>query len=161
MEFITIFEILHKQKIRYLLCGGLAVSIYGIPRTTADVDLLVDFERENVTKFINTLKVISYINSLPFSLELLIDDKVREEYINTKNLIAYSFFNSSKNTFLIDVLVKTPFAFSEMWERKEIRTINGIDINLISLNDLITMKEIAGRTQDKNDIALLSQLLKK
>lgn len=160
MEFLTLFEILQKQNIRYLLCGGLAVSIYGIPRTTADIDLLIDFEKENVSKFITALRTISYINSLPFSLETLVDEKLREEYIEQRNLIAYSFFNSGKNTFLIDVLVKQPFDFKDMWERKETREFNNVTINLLSVKDLIFMKENTKRVQDENDVLLLSKLRK-
>jgi len=161
MEFLNLFELLQKQNIRYLLCGGLAVSIYGIPRTTADIDLLIDFEKENVSRFINTLKTISYVNTLPFSLEILVNEKTREDYIEHKNLIAYSFFNSRKNTFLIDVLVKQPFDFNDIWARKETREYENVIINLLSINDLILMKEKVNREQDKEDVILLSKLIRK
>ena len=97
---------------------------------------------------------------MPFSLDILIDEKTREEYVREKNLIAYSFFNSGKNTFLIDVLVKQPFDFKSMWERKETREFNKVTINLLSVEDLIFMKENTKRIQDENDVVLLSKLKK-
>ncbi len=159
MEFLELFDALYKREVRYLLCGGLAVSIYGIPRNTADIDLLVDFEKENLTRFLNAMKLISYVGSLPFSIEILADQIERHKLIEQKNLIAYSFFNSAKNTFLVDVLVKTPVLFGELWERKAVRKYKEIPINLIAVKDLIKLKEQAGREQDKQDIALLSKLL--
>ena len=50
MEYSLLFEQLEKQKIRYLLCGGMAVNIYGIPRMTADIDLLLDFNEDNIER---------------------------------------------------------------------------------------------------------------
>ena len=43
MEYLELFSKLEQFKVRYLICGGLAVNIYGIPRMTADIDLLLDF----------------------------------------------------------------------------------------------------------------------
>jgi len=67
MEFLQLFELLDHRKVRYLICGGLAVSIYGIQRTTADIDLLVDFDKENLTSFLSTIKPLSYVGSSRFS----------------------------------------------------------------------------------------------
>jgi len=43
MEYLQLFKKLSEEQVRYLICGGLAVNIYGIPRMTADIDLLLDF----------------------------------------------------------------------------------------------------------------------
>ena len=43
MEYLELFSKLEQFKVRYLICGGLAVNIYVIPRMTADIDLLLDF----------------------------------------------------------------------------------------------------------------------
>ncbi|PMP95451.1 MAG: hypothetical protein C0169_05450, partial [Thermodesulfobacterium geofontis] len=51
-----ILKILYLNKIRYLLCGGLAVNLYGIPRTTVDLDLIIDLSHENLKNFILTMK---------------------------------------------------------------------------------------------------------
>ena len=161
MEFLQLFEILSKRNVRYLLCGGLAVNIYGIPRSTADIDLLVDFEEKNIEEFLSTMQFLSYISSLPFSLKILINKEERDRITKEKNLIAYSFFNSEKNTVSVDVLVQFPISFEAMWQKREIRTLNSLEINLVSIEDLITMKTATGRNQDEKDIQLLSQLLKK
>jgi len=36
------------KKVRYLLAGGIAVNLYGIERATADIDIIVDLEDDNL-----------------------------------------------------------------------------------------------------------------
>ena len=51
MEIKKIFDVLNQYNVKYLVCGGLAVNIYGIPRMTADIDLLLDFEDNNISNW--------------------------------------------------------------------------------------------------------------
>jgi hypothetical protein len=159
MEFLELFRLLDERKVRYLICGGLAVSIYGIQRTTADIDLLVDFDKENLTNFLSAMKLLSYVGALPFSLEILANEQERKGLIEKKNLIAYSFYNSRKNTFLIDVLIKVPFSFQELWEKRTERSFGTTIINIVGITDLIELKKIAGREQDEKDVLLLSKFI--
>jgi hypothetical protein len=160
MEFFELFELLFKKNIRYLLCGGLAVSIYGIPRSTADIDLLIDFDEENVLNFLSAMKILSYQPNLPIALETLINEKDRSNLIESKNLIAYSFFNSRRNTFSLDILVKSPIPFNELWDRRETKMTGNTPVSLVSIPDLILLKQASGRLQDENDVVLLTKLLK-
>lgn len=160
MEFLNLFDLLYKQQVRYLLCGGLAVNIYGVPRSTADIDILVDFEEGNINNFLTAMKVHSYTGLLPFSLQVLVDSNSRQKMISENNLIAYSFFNSRNNVLSLDVLVNSPLPFDVMWERKETRTIGQTQVYIVSIEDLIFMKNASGRTQDIQDIQLLSNLIR-
>ncbi len=68
MEYLELFKRLSQQKIRYLICGGLAVNIYGIPRMTADIDLLLDFTDDNIEKFETAIKLLMYQSVFPISI---------------------------------------------------------------------------------------------
>lgn len=160
MEYIKIFELLEKRNIRYLICGGLAVNIYGIPRMTADIDILLDFEEENVLKFENVMKQLSYLSSVPVKLNLMINEDERKKLVNDKNMLVYSFYNSVSGFMTLDVLMDTPITFAEMWNDKEVRKSGDIEFKLVSIEHLIMMKTYANRQQDKSDIILLSKLLK-
>ncbi len=161
MEHSKLFEQLYKQKIHYLVCGGLAVNIYGIPRMTADIDILLDFEDENVNKFETAMKLLSYFSAVPVSLKIMIDKNEREKIIREKNMIAYSFFNSRSGVMALDVLVDVPIAFDELWNKREVRKMGVIEVNLVSIEHLIALKKYSNRKQDNDDILLLSKLLKK
>jgi hypothetical protein len=158
MDFFSIFERFHKENIRYLLCGGLAVNIYGVPRMTADIDVLLDFETENIKRFEICMMNALYKSSLPISLNLLSDKNERIKLITEKNLIAFSYYNTKANTMSMDVLIDVPLTFEELWTRKNVRINDQIPINLVSLNDLIALKKYSNRKQDQEDIYLLSQL---
>ncbi len=160
MEYLQLFELLFKQKIRYLVCGGLAVNIYGVPRMTADIDLLLDFEEENVKKFEGCVKLLSYLSSLPLNLNSLCDKAFREKMLREKNLIAYSFYSQKSNYMAIDILIEPPLQFKEMWDKREVRNVEKTDVNIVSLEHLIALKQFANRKQDQDDVFLLSKLLK-
>jgi len=160
MDYIGIFELLHKRKVRYLLCGGLAVNIYGVPRMTADIDLILDFDYENLKQFEICVVDAFYQSQIPISLSLLSTQQERVKLIKEKNLIAFSYFNTRANVMSMDVLIDIPLEFAEMWERKTTRTTDGIDIHVVSVDDLIKLKEYSNRKQDIDDISLLSQLKK-
>ncbi len=160
MEHSELFEQLYKRDIRYLVCGGLAVNIYGIPRMTADIDLLLDFEADNVDKFETAMKQLSYFSAVPVSLKILVDKNEREKIIREKNMIAYSFFNSRSGVMALDILVDVPLAFNDLWKSKEVRKMDSIEVNLVSVEHLIALKKYSNRKQDNDDILLLSKLLK-
>lgn len=161
MEYLQLFQKLEQQKIRYLICGGLAVNIYGIPRMTADIDILLDFTEENLEKFETSIKLLKYQSMIPLSIRTFVSKKEREKAISEKNLIAYSYFNSFSNYMNLDVLIDAPIPFAEMWIEKEVRLIEGIAVNIVSINHLIEMKKYSNRKQDIDDVILLSKLPKK
>ncbi len=48
--FEDVFRALNKAKVRYLVVGGVAVNIYGHPRFTGDIDILLLLESEQMVK---------------------------------------------------------------------------------------------------------------
>jgi len=160
MDYIQLFKELYQQKVSYLICGGLAVNIYGIPRMTADIDLLVDLTAENIEKFDEVMKSLNYQPVLPIKIQSVVDEKDRKEMIQHKNLIAFSFYNPANNIMNVDVLIDTPFLFNELWENKVTRKADETELYLVSVDDLIKMKEYANRVQDKQDIIFLKKFTK-
>jgi hypothetical protein len=158
MDYLGIFEQLHKHRVKYLLCGGLAVNIYGIPRMTADIDLILDFDKENLNQFEICVVNAFYQSQIPVSLSILSTQQERIKLVKEKNLIALSYFNTRGNVMSMDVLIDVPLNFADMWERKTTRTSDDTDIHVVSVNDLIKLKEYSNRKQDLDDIYLLSQI---
>ena len=161
MIYIDLFKKLEENNVRYLLCGGLAVSIYGIPRSTADIDLLIDFDKTNLEKFISVMELLKYNSNVPVDLNRLFMDDYRKKLSDEKNMIALSFVNQITNVVHVDILIKIPFSFNDIWHRKNERTFKDLKIQLISPEDLISMKEISNRNQDKQDIVQLLKLINK
>ncbi len=161
MEYLNFLQALYLANVRYLLCGGMAVNIYGVPRMTADVDILIDFEEENVQKFAETMVKCQYFPIIPLPIRELVLEATRIRMIKEKNLIAYSYHSSLKNYMNLDVLIDVPLAFNDMWNDREIRKANTFEINVVSIEHLISLKQYANRIQDQQDVLLLSKMLKK
>ena len=161
MEYQKIFKALDDHKIRYIVCGGLAMNIYGIPRMTVDIDLLLDFTKDNIESFQKILADLKYKPVLPVNLDSFIDVGKRKEAIDSKNMIVYSYYNQISNFMQLDVLLDVPLSFEVMWQRKAEIKSGDIAINLVSVDDLIKMKEYSNRIQDRDDIALLTKFIKR
>lgn len=159
MDYNDIFQALYRSDVRYLLCGGLAVNIYGIPRMTADIDFLLEMEADNVLRFQTVMASFGYSPSLPLDLKELVSVDKRKYYLTERNLIAYSFVSLQMASMSVDVLLDSPFTFEDMWKRKELRKMQEAEIYIVSVQDLIDMKKYANRAQDQSDILLLSKLL--
>src|SRR6185437_10292601 len=56
-EFV---ELLNANKVEYLVVGAFAVAFYGIPRYTADLDLLVRPTPENGTRVLRALNEFGF-----------------------------------------------------------------------------------------------------
>lgn len=160
MEYLQLFKTLNRYNVKYLICGGLAVNIYGIPRMTADIDILLDFEEVNLSGFENAIKTLLYQSAIPISLKTFVSKKERDKASKEKNLIAYSFFNSQAGFVNLDVLIDVPIEFNDLWKSKTEKKTNDVVLNLVGIEDLILLKKYANRIQDQNDVLLLSRLLK-
>lgn len=161
MHYIELLKSLFEEDVHYLLCGGLAVNIYGIPRMTADIDIILDFEEKNFIRFERVLTTLNYQRTLPVQLFDLLDERKRKELMETKNLIAYSFHNAVATYMNLDILVDVPIPFQLLWQNKAERLIGDFKVYLISIEHLIEMKKYSNRVQDKQDIIHLAKLLKK
>ena len=152
-----VFRELYKNKVRYIVVGGIAVNLYGVPRMTADLDLMVDLEKENVLKTVDILKSLGYVPKIPENPENLANQEKREEW-KKKNMKAFTFWNTKKPYKQIDILIENIMDFDEAYNRREKVKAEGFEIYLASIDDLIEIKRKSGRKQDLCDIEALKKV---
>lgn len=58
----------------------------------------------------------------------------------------------------IDLFVREPFDFDELWEKRMDTVAGGATIHVIDKNSLIALKTLSGRSKDLEDIAALKSL---
>ena len=131
MNYSVLFQKLQENNIRYIICGGLAVNLHGVPRMTADIDLILDLTSDNLSKFNDCVKSLKYKTSIPFNIVEAADDAKRKQLKEEKNLVAISFYNFENNLVALDVLIDFPILFEELWKNKIIRNEGSIKINLV------------------------------
>src|SRR5438477_8863293 len=57
-KVLSIVEAFNREAVEYMVFGGVAVNLHGIPRTTEDVDFFVDPSPENVARIKRALRSI-------------------------------------------------------------------------------------------------------
>ena len=160
MYYFEILEGLYKSKVRYLIAGGLSVNLYGVPRVTQDIDIVIAMDRENVLKITSLLKELGYVPRLPVSPDDLANPDKVKDWIENKNLKAFSFYHKNENYKVIDIVLVHPLDFEKSFKNRTVKRAKDIDIYLASIDDVVKMKEFSGRSQDLSDIEMLNKVRK-
>jgi hypothetical protein len=105
---LTVARVLESLKIRYLLGGSLASSLHGVPRSTADADLVVDLHPEHIRPLVKALSSNFYIAE-----ERVTDAVSRRASFNAIHLATATKID-------LFVLRADPFAQMEMERRQRI-----------------------------------------
>jgi len=156
--FKDIFGALNQRGVKYLVAGGIAVNLYGIERATADLDIVVFLERENLARFISVAHGMGLKPKIRARLEDLLDTDKRIAWIVEKGMRAFSLFDPKNPFFLIDVLIEFAFDFDEAYGRKETVCFENTAIPLVPLDTLMEMKIGTGRPQDEADLSYLKRI---
>ena len=160
MYYFEVLEALYRNKVKYLIVGGLAVNLYGVPRVTQDIDLIISTSRSNIAKLLTVLKNLGYIPRLPVDPSQLAEPDKVKDWTRNKNLKAFSFHHKKDNFRVVDIVLVHPLDFEQSFKNKTIKKVKDVKIYLVSIDDLIKTKEKSGRAQDLSDIELLRKAKK-
>ena len=158
MLFSKIINELEKRKIRYLLIGGVAVNLHGYSRITKDLDLMISFEKENIDKFIEFVNDLGYTPKVPVDIKELADPEKREYWKKEKNMQVFSVRSPDDEFEYIDVMIQDYIDFERAYKDRKIYLDDKISASVISIDDLISLKEFAGRGRDLVDMKILRKL---
>ena len=158
MLFRKIITELEKRKIRYLIIGGVAVNLHGYSRVTKDLDLMISFEEENVNKFIELINDLGYAPKVPVEIKELADPEKREHWKKEKNMQVFSVRNPDDEFEYIDVMIQDHIDFEKAYKDRKILADDKISVSVVSIDDLINLKELAGRGRDLLDLKILKKL---
>ena len=157
--FKRLFSALSNDSVKYMVAGGIAVNLYGIERATADVDLIIDLDEENVSKFVRVAKKLGLRPKIPVLLDDFADTEKRKEWIDHKGMTVFTIYDVENPFFLIDIFVETPFGFDTVFEKREKMEFEDTVISVVPIMELIAMKERSVRPQDKADIFYLKKIM--
>lgn len=156
--FEKIFREFNKARLKYMVVGGVAVNLHGYMRFTGDLDILLLLEEKNLAKIDKIMRNLGYGERLPVSVMSLKDEKQVKEWIEKKNLKAYSFFPPKDNPMMIDIIIEESLKYKEIEKNKVIKKIDNVSIPVVSIDRLVKMKKKAARPQDLSDIEALLHL---
>jgi hypothetical protein len=142
-DFKDLFALFNKENVEYLVVGAHAVIFYSEPRYTKDLDVWINPSPENA------LKVMAALSAFGAPLEgVSINDFSNPEMV----------FQIGIAPNRIDILMGIASVdFNTAMQKKTISFYDGIEIPIISKQDLIVSKRAVGRPQDKLDVDRLEK----
>lgn len=148
-------RVFNEHRVRYVVIGGYASSVLGAPIITNDLDICYERTSENMDRLAEallelhaTLRVAGVDEELPFILD-------------GRTLAAGDSFTFNSEAGPIDVL-GTPSGTGGFRDLDAGATTydlgEGLRVRVVSLDDLIRMKEAASRPKDEAHLHVLAAL---
>ncbi len=152
-----IVQVLAAHDVQYILVGALAARLQGFPRLTADADLTPARNDQNMEKLASALQELGarvFTESVP---EGLVFD------CSAKALANAVLWNLVTSAGRIDLVFEPAGTGGyEDLRRTAIRfEVFGAQLDAASLADIIRSKEAADRPQDRHDVAVMREMLRR
>ncbi len=142
MDTEKLLRSLNARKARYVVIGATAFPVHGYARATLDVDLFIEPTEENARRVREALSDFGYDVS-----DLTIEDLLRK-----KVLIRQYVLQTDLHPFVAGA------TFEEVWDHRIESRLGQTPTAFASLDDLIRMKQAAGRPKDIEDLKALRKL---
>jgi hypothetical protein len=140
-DFKEFLKLLKEYEIRYLLIGGYAVGYHGYARATSDMDIWVAIHPDNAQKIVTVLKVFGFDHP-DLSAELFLQENkiIRMGMPPVRLEITTSI---------------SGVEFDECYQARVVDKLDGVEVNLIDLENLKKNKKASGRSKDIADLEKL------
>lgn len=159
MLYEALFRGLHAAQIRYLVVGAVAINLHGVPRMTADLDLMIELSEPNLDAFVKALSALGYRPRVPVAATDFLDPAKRREWQDSKSMVMFTWVHPDRPYEEIDVFLENPINFDAAYSKRKDLPVEDFTIPLAGVSDLITMKRLSGREQDSADVEALTRLL--
>ena len=135
-----VFASLQRHEVRYVVIGGIAAVLHGVPRYTFDLDILIEATLDNATRLLAALLEAGLGTASLITPEELLAREI-------------TVFNDYVR---VDVQTSTPgLQFADAWERRATMSYQQQPFYTVSLSDLLASKRAAGRPKDLEDVHAL------
>ena len=155
-----LFHALNASGARYVVVGGVATVLHGHARLTADVDLILDLERDAAVRAMRALVAFGLRPRVPVDAEDFADEGIRKTWIRDKGMQVFSLFMPDDPLLSVDVFAEPPVDFEGLYTRSEVCDIEAVPVRIASIPDLIHLKRLADRPRDREDVEKLEEILR-
>lgn len=144
-----LLERLVEAEVRFVLVGGLAVNAWGYMRSTQDIDVVPDPDRENLAKLDRLLRELG--GRVDVGGRLTDSDSIS------------TFLRTGDRTLVrtelgqVDVLQGLPQVprYEQLAEQAKDVDLDGLAVRVCSLRHLLEMKRASDRPRDRDDLEAL------
>ncbi len=136
----NVFKSFQQHDVLYVVIGGIASILHGVPRATFDLDILIEATPQNAQRLLGALLDAGLGTASLTNVEDLLANEI----------------TIFKDRVRIDVQTSTPgLKFEDAWKRKSAMKYREQEFYVVSKADLILSKKAAGRDVDLEDVRLL------
>ena len=136
-----VFASFQNHKVKYLVIGGIAAVLHGVPRATFDLDKLIEATPKNAQRL----------------LEAMLETKLGTAELITADELVKHEITIFRDRVRIDVQTSTPgLVFADAWKKRQTMQYQGQKLYVVSKQDLVASKKAAGRPVDLEDVRLLT-----
>jgi predicted nucleotidyltransferase len=139
-----IVDLLDALRIKYAIMGGIAVRVHGISRPTQDLDFLIALPTDRLDQFFDSIEELGY--SVPESYRRGWVDRVAG-----MPLVKFRRYLADHGLDIDVFLVDSPIQ-EEMIKRAQVAEFDNLRARVVSPEDLIILKLMAGRHRDLGDV---------
>lgn len=128
------------EGVRYLVFGGVAMNLHGLPRFTEDLDVFIEPTLENVEAVKRALRRVYDDPSIDeISADELVGDYPAVQYV------------PPEGSFHVDILTRLGDAFRYADLEPDTTSLDGVTVRLVSPETLYRMKKDTVRPKDRLD----------
>jgi hypothetical protein len=133
-----VFKSLQQNNVKYIVIGGVASVLYGVPRATFDLDILIEATDDNARRLLSALAQVGFGTATLTTPQDVVSHEI-------------TIFNDK-----VRIDVQTPgIKFDDVWLRRNTINYQGQDFFILSKADLIASKRASKRPVDLEDVRLL------
>jgi hypothetical protein len=132
-------EVLDRQGLRWYVFGAQAVVVYGLPRLTADLDVTLEASLERALALLPLLEQRGFATRAPEPEDLLRRARVLTLAHRSSGMA-------------VDLVVAGPGLEEEFLAHRRFVDLGGLEVPVISPEDLVVTKILAGRPKDLEDV---------
>jgi len=152
-----ILKTLAEHEVSYVLIGALAARLQGFPRMTADADITPATNTENLKNLAKALKKLDarvFTESVPKGLAF---------ECTAENLVQSQLWNFVTSAGRLDVVFEPigTSGYEDLMENSVEFEVFDVHLYAAGLEDIIRSKKAADRLQDRQDIIILREILKR
>ncbi len=142
-DFKELLALLNAHNVEYVIVGAYALSYYGAPRYTGDLDILIRSEADNARRILDALSEFGFGNLGLTATDFTVPDQVIQ--------LGYP-------PVRVDLLTSiTGVSWEEVADNRETGIYGDVEVFYIGRSQLVTNKRLTGRQKDLADLEALGE----
>jgi predicted nucleotidyltransferase len=138
----SLLRSLNGRSVRYVVIGAAAFPVHGYARATLDVDIFIEPTADNAERTRHALSDTGFD-----ATDLTVDELLTKKVLIRQDVLEVDIHPFAKGV-----------TFEEVWRNRVEDKVGDTPAVFAGLQDLIRMKEAAGRPKDIEDLKVLRKL---